>query len=257
MVRTLSALILGAAVCAAGLPSVEAQGEKKSELKGGIEGTLKKADAEKGTLTVTTTDGRDRTFSITDDTTIVGPRGGVVRRGLNDPRFHPGLDITVLASGATATEVHLGYDRKDADESPAAAKTAPGGKAKKAEEADEPKAKSAPTAKSNADTKSGAKGAAAKKAEADEDEDEFPGKIKSADSERRILVVTLLNGKDRSFLLAKDVKVTVKGSASKRGLEDPALKAGIPVTVVTEPGGRKVKEVQVAPAPAAKGKKAG
>jgi hypothetical protein len=34
------------------------------------------------------------------------------------------------------------------------------------------------------------------------------------------------------------------------------LKPGIPITVVTDEGGRKVKEVKVAPTPA-KGKKAG
>jgi hypothetical protein len=72
-----------------------------------------------------------------------------------------------------------------------------------------------------------------------------------------MLVITLLNGKDHSFMIAKDVKILVKGKASSKGLEDPALKAGIPVHVVTDPEGRKVKEVKVAPAPAAKGKKAG
>jgi hypothetical protein len=47
-VRTLSALILGATVCAAGLPLAGAQGEKQSGIKGGIEATVKKVDAEKG-----------------------------------------------------------------------------------------------------------------------------------------------------------------------------------------------------------------
>jgi hypothetical protein len=242
MVRALSSLVLSAAVLAAGLAPAGAQGDKQSEIKGGIEATLKKVDAEKGTLTVTTANGRDHTFTVTDDTTIVGPRGGVVRRRLSDPRFHPGLEVTVVASGTTAKEVHLGYDRKDAAETPAPTKTEPAAKGKPGQ-APEPAA-------------TPSKRAPAAKADEEDDEDEFPGKIKSADPARRMLVITLLNGKDRSFLLARDVKITVKGAASTRGLEDPALKPNIPVTVVTEPGGRKVKEVQVAP-PAARGKKAG
>jgi hypothetical protein len=251
MVRTFSALVLGVAVCAAG-----AQGDKKSEIKGGVEATVKSVDAEKGTLTVTTAEGRQRTFSVTDDTTIVGPRGGVVRRRLNDPRFHPGLSITVVASGTTATELHLGYNRKEAGEEaiPPKAAAVPKAKAKLAAEEDEPKAKIPPPVAAKA--KAAAKTTPAKEDE-EEDEQEFPGKVKSADPARRMLVITLLNGKDRSFLLAKDVPITVKGKASREGLEDSAVKAGIPVTVITEPGGRKVKEVHVAPAPAAKGKKAG
>ena len=70
-------------------------------------------------------------------------------------------------------------------------------------------------------------------------------------------MITLLNGKDRSYLLSKDVKILVKGTASKQGLQNPMLKPGIPVAIITEAGGRKVKEVKVAPTPAAKGKKAG
>jgi hypothetical protein len=63
-----------------------------------------------------------------------------------------------------------------------------------------------------------------------------------------LLVITLLNGKDRAFLLARDVKVTVNGRASRDGLSDAAIKPGMPLTVVTEAGGRKVKEVKVTPA---------
>jgi hypothetical protein len=227
MIRIFKTLILVAALAAVGTQLAPAQAEKKAEIKGGIEATIKSVDVDKGSLTVTTAEGKQRTFLVTDDTTIVGPRGGVVRRRLHDPRFHAGLDITVVATGTTAAELHLGYSRKDAAEG-----TAPG--------------KAATAVKS-----------VAKPAEPeDQDEEEFPGKVKSADPARHMLVITLLNGKDRSFLLAKEVEITVKGVKSKKGMEDPALKEGIPLIVVTEPGGRKVKEVQVAPAPA-KGRKAG
>jgi len=62
-------------------------------------------------------------------------------------------------------------------------------------------------------------------------------------------VVTLFNGKTRSFFLAKDVPVHVKGAVSRRGLADPAIKIGAPVTIVTDEGGRKVKERQFAQPP--------
>jgi hypothetical protein len=229
MMRAFRVLVLSIAVCAAAALSVAAQDAKKSqrqEIPGGIEAKVKQVDAEVGKLTVTI-DGRDRTFTITDDTTIVGPRGGVVRRRLKDPRFHAGLAITVVASGSSAKELHLGYDRKESDG----------------------KAASPKAAAKDAQVK--ARGAAPD----DDQEDEFPGHVKSADPTKRILVVTLLNGSDRSFILAKDVKILIRGNASKQGLADPALKAGAPVTVVTEPGGRKVKEVVIRPAAATKGTK--
>jgi hypothetical protein len=224
MSRVFRFLALGAALCFFGLLSVAAQEAKKSEIPGGIAAKVKQVDAEAGKLTVTTVDGRERTFTITDETTMVGPRGGVVRRRLKDPRFHPGLAITVVASGSSAKELHLGYDRKESDGKAASPKTA----AKDGAKAAQPKVRGA--------------------APDDDQEDEFPGKVKSADPTKRILVVTLLNGSDRSFILAKDVKILIRGNASKQGLADPAVKAGASVTVVTEPGGRKVKEVVIRPA---------
>ncbi len=73
---------------------------------------------------------------------------------------------------------------------------------------------------------------------------------------RRILVVTLLNGNERSFILPKNVKVLVNGTASKRGLQDPALQNGASIDVVTDQGGRKVTEIKITPA-TAKRKRAG
>ncbi len=62
---------------------------------------------------VVTSSGREHTFTVTDDTTLVGPRGGKVRGRLSDPRFHEGMELTVVAEGNTATEIHLGYSRKE------------------------------------------------------------------------------------------------------------------------------------------------
>ena len=85
---------------------------KDPETKGGTTGKVVAVDATKGTVTIADANNRERTYSITEETVIVGPRGGVVHSRLKDHRFHSGLPITVVANGSTATELHLGYDRK-------------------------------------------------------------------------------------------------------------------------------------------------
>jgi hypothetical protein len=65
-----------------------------------------------------------------------------------------------------------------------------------------------------------------------------------------------LNGKSRSFLLANNVRVVVRGTPSRQGLRDAALKEGASITVHTEPGGRRVRELEITPATSAKTKKA-
>ena len=84
--RSFGAMVLGVAVCSLAFLSATAD-DKKTEIKGGIEGKVKKVDVDAMTLTITTEQGRDRTFTVNDDTTMVGPRGGKVRRRLKDPRF--------------------------------------------------------------------------------------------------------------------------------------------------------------------------
>ena len=263
MLRTLSALLAGATMCAVGLLSAAPQEPKRGEkvvIPGGMDGQVKSVDQEKQTLTIVTSGGRERTFTVTDETTMVGPRGGKVRRRLHDRRFHEGLDVTILADGNTAKEVHLGFSHREkgqsssqstlAKRSPRATKEATGGAAavkRPRSELSEPSkiaAKAAP--------KTGAQ-------EEEEDEDnEIPGKVKSYDPERRppVLVVTLLNGQNRSFFLGSDVKLLVGGRASRLGLKDPALKVGTPLTVIVEPGGRRVRELHVSPTATAKSKKA-
>jgi len=258
MLRTTGALFAGATICAIGLLSAQAQENKKSEktdIPGGIEGTIKGVDKEKGTVSVLTAEGKSRTFTVTDDTTILGARGGKVRGRLNDRRFHEGLDITVVASGTTAKELHLGIYRREAGESTAKPKTVVKKGPRELREDIEAEAKK-PIAK-----KAAAKAvadAATKPTAGDEDDedDEILGKVKSynTSSGRHVLVVTLLNGKSRSFFLAKEVKVLVKGKPAKDGLADPAIKEGAPITVLTESGGRKVKELHLNPLAPAIGK---
>jgi hypothetical protein len=261
MLRASTAFLLGMAICFPGFVRVAAD-DQKSEIKGGIEGKVKNVDVEGQKLTITTTQGRERTFNITDDTTMVGPRGGKVRKHLKDPRFHEGFPLIIVADGNTAEEVHLGY-----------AKDAPGAvHAKAAKEGSRPDSKSATEDNPKKTTKTTtpppdaatiakhiARHKEATKLEEEDDEQEILGHIKSFDAGKRSLVVTLLNGKSRSFILAKNVPVHIKGAAaaSKEGLEDPELKAGAYIIVVTDEGGRKVKELKITPASAAKRKRAG
>jgi hypothetical protein len=113
MMRAYRVLVLSIAVCAAGVLAVAAQDAKKPDkqaIPGGIEAKVKQVDVEAGKLTVTL-DGRDRTFTITDDTTIVGPRGGVVRRRLESAsiervRQHPPRPLPCLLHITTGTEAH-------------------------------------------------------------------------------------------------------------------------------------------------------
>ena len=193
---------------------------EKTGIKGGIEGYVKKVDLDNKTLTITA-DGKERTFEVRKDTVMVGPRGGQIRRLLKDPRFHEGFPVTVVASGKEAREIHLGYARD--------AKTGALSKAAKA------------------------KLKAAKEIEEKDDVD-LLGHIKSFDSAKRLLVVSLINGKNKSFILSKETPVKVKGTATKRGIMDPALTTGAAIVVVTDADMRKVKEVKISQA---KQKKAG
>jgi hypothetical protein len=241
MLRTLGVLTLSALMCAgATLSRADDSKGEKSQIPGGIEGKVKMVDVENGKLTITT-QGKDRTFTITDDTVMVGPRGGKVRRHLKDPRFHEGFSVTVVAQGDKATEVHLGLARQEDGVPPRTARTQR--RLPAAPDATPETRVAKKVSPTTSEPKSGLKGKEAQKLEEDDDA-EIPGKIKSFDARRRVLVITLLNGKNRSFFLAKDVPVHVKGVISKRGLADPALKIGAPVTVVTDEGGRKVKEIQ-------------
>jgi hypothetical protein len=244
------------------LVSARSAEAKDPETKDGTTGKVVTVDVTKGTVTIADSNNRERTYSITEETLIVGPRGGVVRSRLKDHRFHSGLPITVVADGGTAIELHLGYDRKGhettATRTPA---TGTSGTPRASREnptttdsgtSTTPSSPAPPTSTTRTSRFRGlgeSKRAAAKdaaKSEEEEDEDsEFPGKVKSFDLARRVLVVSLVNGKDRSFLLANDVKVMVNSRMSRRGLNDPALQTGAPLTVITEAGGRKVKEVKV------------
>jgi hypothetical protein len=254
MRRTLLLLVLGTPFCLIGLATAAAQEAKKTErpqIPGGIEGHLKSVDVDKETITLVTSAGTQRTFNVTEDTTMLGPRGGRVRRRLHDPRFHEGMEMTVVASGPTAREIHLGFSHRATGGASRSEKSAANTSATK--EKGSGVATTAPAAKTKVYAKQGAAAAAKAPASEEEDEDdEIPGTVKSYNADRRLLVVSLLNGTSRSFFLSRDLKVLVRGTESKEGVADPALKEGAHVAVVVEDGGRRVKELHVNPAPPAR-----
>jgi hypothetical protein len=251
MQRATLLLLWGMAVGFIGLLSVEAQEATKPEkhqIAGGIEGHIKSVDADKGTLTIMTTDGRERTFSVNHDTMMLGPRGGKVRYRLHDKRFHEGMNLTIVAAGTTAEEVHLGYNRRETGEAHEGTKKTTKAPSKPvATDADSATPKSVARKRASAPKDSSAQ---PKPAASDEDEDdEIPATVKSYNTDRRLLVVSLLNGTNRSFFLSRDLKVLVNGVASKQGTADAAIKEGAHVTVLLEEGSRRVKELHVVAAP--------
>jgi len=170
------------------------------------------------------------------------------------------MEVTIVADGAAAREVHLGYDRgaqgQPTGNTKSTPKRAPSAATVRKEEAPTEKApRRIPREAANAKAATAATKAGAQEG-ADDEDDEVPGTIKSYDATRRILVVSLLNGTSRSFLLSREVKVLVRGTPSRQGLSDPALSAGTRVTILVEAGGRRVRELHVDPRPVAKGKRA-
>ena len=100
MWRALSVFCVGTAVCMGGAALAWADDNPKGhQIKGGIEGKVKTVDVDNNRLTIITDQGRERTFTITDETMMAGPRGGKVRRHLKDPRFHELLDRHLNVSG--------------------------------------------------------------------------------------------------------------------------------------------------------------
>lgn len=182
-------------------------------------------------------------------------------QALKDPRFHEGFPVTIVAQGKTAEEVQLGFARDEDGAKDVKAAYTRSSSTSKDDNADQPRAakKATPPAtqtqsadKSIGGTSNSTAKTRISKASPEVDEDnEFPGKVKSFDSNRRVLVVELLNGKSRSFMLSSDVTVLVKGTASKKGLKDSALKSGAHITVITD----EVKELEIGSA--TKAKKAG
>jgi hypothetical protein len=250
MFRQLASLLLGATLVALATSAMAAPLADKPEqptIKDGIQGKIKSVNVAERKLTIVTNDGRERTFTVSADTIMLGPRGGKVRRHLHDPRFQEGMPLTIVADGNEATEIHLGYDREAAEGEEKQAATEGASKSKEHPSTTSP----AHTAERTA-TKTAPSREAIPSAAGSSDQEAFAGRVKSFDARRRMLVLTLENGSNKAFLLSAAVPVHVAGAPSKQGLHDPALKEDAMVVVVTEPGGRKAKEIDVKEAMAGK-----
>lgn len=106
--------------------------EKEKPAPKEIVGMFKSKDVAKKSVTITV-DGKERTFKITEDTKIVGPRGG--ERDLNDKLFDTGYKITVIPNSKNqdeAIEVRLPFvnDREGVDKAKDKSKDKPKDKQK-------------------------------------------------------------------------------------------------------------------------------
>jgi hypothetical protein len=113
-VRTLSRVIVGMVVCVLGAAAAGGQDkDKKFEVpKNAIVGKVKTVDIKTSKFTITTKDGKDRTFAVTEKTEFWGPRGGdrgTGGKGLEDDCMEKGYEIKVVPGSDTkvAKDVYL------------------------------------------------------------------------------------------------------------------------------------------------------
>jgi hypothetical protein len=118
--RTLGLAIVAMALCSIGLQAggggkdkKEPAKDKKFEIpKDAVAGKVKTVDQGAKQFTITTKEGKDRTFSVDDKTEFWGPKGGdrgTGPKGLMDDTMTKGYDIKVSAGpdGKTAKNVYL------------------------------------------------------------------------------------------------------------------------------------------------------
>lgn len=92
----------------------------KKEIKGGIHATVNKVDVAKKSFTATTEDGKVLLLAVTDETKIIGPRGGQSDDGIEDDRFVADAEVIIVLApgGKSAAEVHLPYRKRTPREEP-------------------------------------------------------------------------------------------------------------------------------------------
>jgi preprotein translocase subunit YajC len=77
---------------------------QKVQLAGGVQGKVKKVDADQATVTVTVAD-RDQEFKVTDQTKLLGPSGKDLKDGLNSSRLAEGAEVTVVCEKKDGKDV--------------------------------------------------------------------------------------------------------------------------------------------------------
>jgi hypothetical protein len=112
--RTLFSAVLALALVAGGLQAQKDKAPPKDAKL--ITVKVQAVDADKGTVTVTTAEGKVLVLKVDKDTSIVGPRGGKSDDRLKDDRLAKGSEIKVAlgADGKTAKKIQLGFRKKPA-----------------------------------------------------------------------------------------------------------------------------------------------
>ncbi len=81
-----------------------------------IKGKIKSVDADKGTITVTSSDGKDHTLMVGRDAKIQAASGKDLKEGLKDKHLRAGTEVTVQCKKEggkeVCTELKLSQPRK-------------------------------------------------------------------------------------------------------------------------------------------------
>lgn len=104
MLRMFVAAVLGLVLMAGGLLADEVKGKVKS------------VDQDKKTITVTV-DGKDKTFKLNDNTSIVGAKGKALKDGIKAKGLKEGAHVTITTDKKdgkeVVTEVKVGGKKKN------------------------------------------------------------------------------------------------------------------------------------------------
>jgi hypothetical protein len=195
---------------------------KAAEAAKVVEGDLVSLDVKKLTAVVKT-DGGNQTIALAKDVSVVGPRDGVRRDGLEDEQLDKGakIRVTMATGGKTAKEIKILTPAPVAATPPAATKT--GSAAPK--------------------TKTGAK-AAAKVAT---DDIKGPsGKIVKVDATAMKFTIADSVGKRTEFAFDGDTLfIGPRGGQGEKNGKDDRFVVGAPVKIVLGISGKAVKEVHL------------
>ena len=177
-----------------------------------VEGELVSLDVKKLTAVVKTTAG-NQTIELAKDVSVVGPRDGVRKDGLEDEQLDKGakIRVTMAASGKTAKEIKI------VSAAAAAAKTG----------------------SASSKSKTGAKAATA-------DIKGPSGKIVKVDHDKKTFTIADETGKRTEFTFDADTLfIGPRGGQGEKNGKDDRFVVGAPVKIVLGINGKAVKEVHL------------
>ena len=183
-----------------------------------VEGELVSLDVKKLTAVVKT-EGANQTIVLTKDVSVVGPRDGVRKDGLEDEQLDKGakVRVTMATGGKTAKEIKI------LTPAPAAAAAKTGSAA----------------AKSNTRSRTGTRAAT--------DEVKGPsGKIVKVDHDKKTFTIADETGKRTDFTFdAETLFIGPRGGQGEKNGKDDRFVVGAPVKIVLGISGKAVKEVHL------------